>query len=149
MGYARLGDVTTPTGSQPGLVSQVWGWLTESNVANAANEPQNVQQWMADVRARGNAVVRYPKTDGIGTAGDLAERETTAFGYSYYLAPADVIDADRTLRGLSKLAPVTARIAEVGEDIGRGLEAPIVKGALIVGGLILAANVLPALLRKR
>lgn len=125
MGYARngLGDVTTPTGSDPGLFSQIWGWLTEPNVANAANEPQNVQNWMASVRARGNAVVRYPKTDDIGAAGDLAEREQTAYGYAYYLAPDDVLQADYLVRGLSWAArPVgaAAAAAQTGAEVVQG-----------------------------
>lgn len=153
MGYprqARLGDVTTPgTGSGPGLFSQIWGWITASP-ANAANSPVLVQQWMAQVRARGNAVVRYPfPSDDVAQNGDLVERMDAGDSYNYIPAPLDVVNADRITRGLSTLAPITARVAEVGENIGKGLEAPIVKGAIIVGGIILAANVLPSLLRKR
>ena len=152
MGYAqaRLGDSTTPgQGSGPGVFSQIWGWIT-ATPANAANSPAIVQKWMADVRARGNAVVRYPfPSDDVAQTGDLAERMDAGDSYNYLPAPLDVVNADRVMRGLSTLAPITARVAEVGENIGKGLEAPIVKGALIVGGLILAANLLPSLLRKR
>jgi hypothetical protein len=104
---------------------------------------------MRAVRARGNAVVRYPKTDGIGIQGQLAERESTGTGYSYYVAPPEVLEADGNTAALSTLAPITARVAEVGEGLGKGLEEPLIKGALIVGGLVVLANVLPALLRKR
>lgn len=149
MGYpTQLGDATTPTGGGSGLVSQVIGWFTGST-ANAANAPQVVQDWMRAVQARGNAVVRYPKTDGIGIQGQLTERETTATGYSYYVAPADVLAADANTAALSTLAPITARVSEAGENLGKGLEDPIIKGALVVGGLVVLANVLPALLRKR
>jgi hypothetical protein len=158
MGYAQLGDVTTPTGSEPGVFSQIWGWLTEPNPANAANEPANVQAWMAAVRTRGNAVVRYPKTDDIGVQGDLAEREKTAFGYSYYLAPDDVLQADYIVRGLSWAArPVgaAAAAAEAGAEAVQGgvklvLQAPRdalsditgISPKLITAGLVLGVGAL-------
>ena len=149
MAYAALGDVTTPTGSGPGLFSQIAAWFTGST-ANAANSPQIVLDWMADVRSRGNAVVRYPKTDDIGTQGDLAERETLDGGcYSYYLAPVDVINADRITRGLSLLAPATAKIAAVGENITSGISDEIKHIALLTGAALIAVEVLPQLLRKR
>src|SRR5690349_1579611 len=146
MAYAQLGDVTTSTGGGASIASQIYSWFTGS-VADAANEPQVVLDWEADVRSRGNAVVRYPKTDDVGTAGDLAERETlSGGGYSYYMAPPEVIAADRTNRGLSQLAPATAKIAALGEgltqplaDIGKD----VTKIAIIAGVAVVALNVLP------
>jgi len=152
MGY--LGDVTTPTGGGAGIFSQIYSWFTGS-VANAANEPQIVQDWMAQVRQRGNTVLRYPKTDNVGTAGDLAEREANTddsgavIGYNYYLAPLDVINADRTTRGLSLLAPATAKIAAAGEGLGQGLQSTIVKGALLIGGALVLSNVLTGYVTRR
>lgn len=141
MGY--LGDVTTPTGGGSGIIDQITSWFTGS-VANAANEPQNVQDWLAQVKARGNAVVRYPKTDDIGTAGDLAERETLdSGGYSYYMAPPDVIAADRTTRGLSVLAPATAKVAAVAESIGNPLanvSKTVVIAAAALGAVVLGSR---------
>lgn len=145
---AQLGDVTTPTGGGSGIVSQIVSWFS-GTVANAGNEPQNVLDWEAQVRARGNAVVRYPKTDDIGTQGDLAERETNDTGYSYYLAPQDVIAADRTLRGLSALAPATGKVAALGESLTSGIGANLTKIAVLTGVALVAVEVLPSLLRKR
>lgn len=147
MGYtqARLGDVTTPTGSGPGVLSQIWGWIT-ATPANAANSPQVVQDWMAAVRLRGNAVVRYPKTDDIGTAGQLAEKEANrddagnVLGYSYYIAPPEVLAADSTNRTLSQAAPTVAKIAAVGESPFDDIQHAIVTGGLIIGGLFLASR---------
>lgn len=147
MGY--LGDVTTPTGGGAGVVDQVISWFTGS-VANAANEPQVVLDWEAAVRSRGNAVVRYPKTDDIGTQGDLAEREGNGGGgYSYYLAPDEVINADRINRGLSKLAPATAKVAALGEGLTSGISGEIKQIALLTGLALVAVNLIPALVRKR
>lgn len=146
---AQLGDVTTPTGGGSGIVSQIVSWFS-GTVANAGNEPQNVLDWEAQVHARGNAVVRYPKTDDIGTQGDLAEREANGTGgYSYYLAPQDVIDADRTLRGLSALAPATGKVAALGESLSSGIGANLTKIAVVTGVALVAVEVLPSLLRKR
>lgn len=147
MGYpqARLGDVTTPTGSGPGILSQVWGWIT-ATPANAANSPQVVQDWMTAVRARGNAVVRYPRTDEIGTVGQLAEREAntdangTVIGYSYYIAPSDVLAADGINATLSKAAPTVAKIATIAESPFDDIQHALVTGGLIVGGLFIASR---------
>lgn len=118
----QLGDVTTPTGSGPGIFDQIKNWFTGS-VANAASSPQIVLDWAADVKARGNVATRYPKTDGIGVAGDLAEKEADVDNsgnatYVYYPAPDDVINADRITRGLSALAPVTGTVAAAGQAAG-------------------------------
>lgn len=146
----QLGDTTTPgTGGGAGFFSQIWSWITASP-ANAANSPQIVQDWMEQVRANGNAVVRYPfPDDDVAHTGDLVERMDVGTGYNYIPAPLDVVNADRTLRGLSKLAPITGDIAAAGERLGQGITGDITKYALIAGGVVLAANVLPALLRKR
>lgn len=152
MGYAtRLGDVTTPTGGGSGVFSQIYSWFTGST-ANAANSPQIVQDWMIAVRSRGNAVVRYPRTDDIGTAGDLAERESNidpdtgaVLGYSYYMAPDDVINADRVTRGLSKLAPATAVVADAGErllKVASGVNLDLTKSLLTIGVALVAVNAL-------
>lgn len=147
---AYLGDVTTPTGSGAGLFSQIAAWFSGS-VANAANSPQIVLDWQAQVKARGNVVARYPfKDDGIGTYGDLAEREDNGDGlYSYYMAPPDVISADRTTRNLSTLAPATAKVAAIGEGLTSGITDEVKKVAVVAGIALVAIEVLPALLRKR
>ena len=122
-----LGDVTTPTGGGGGIFDQVKNWFT-GTVANTANAPANVLAWIADVKSRGNVVTRYPYTDENGTKGDLAEKEasTDSSGnvvYNYYLAPEDVVNADRVTRGLSVLAPVIADVAAAGEATGKAVQA--------------------------
>jgi hypothetical protein len=143
MGYASgLGDATTPVGGGAGIVSQITSWFTGS-VADAANSPQVVQQWAADVKARGNAVVRYPFHDDIGIYGGLAEREATGAGYSYYMAPANVLAADQTTRSLSTLAPATGKIAALAEsslDPFKNLPRYVVLGALAFGGIVVGSR---------
>jgi hypothetical protein len=119
----RLGDVTTPTGGGSGILDQIKSWFTGS-VPNAANSPANVQEWMAEVKSRGNVVTRYPYTDDLANQGDLAERQQENDGsYTYFPAPDDVINADRVLRGLSTLAPVTGTVAAAGQRAGEAVQA--------------------------
>lgn len=151
MAYPQLGDVTTPgTGSGPGYLSQIWGWLTASS-ANAANSPQIVQDWMAQVRARGNAVVRYPfPSDDVSQTGDLVERmDAGDAGYNYLPAPTDVVNADRALRNLSVLAPATAKIAAVGESLTSGVSSEVKKVAIYAGVALVAIQFIPSLIGRR
>lgn len=144
MGYARaqLGDVTTPGGSGPGIVSQIASWFTGS-VANADSSPQVVQDWQAGVRRRGNVAVRYPfPSDVVAQTGDLVERMDAGDSYNYIPAPMDVVNADRTMRGLERLAPITARVAEVAEGLGEGITGSLMKAALVVGGFVVLSNIL-------
>jgi hypothetical protein len=62
--------------------------------------------------------------------------------YNYIPAPMDVVNADRTMRGLERLAPITARVAEVAEGLGEGITGSLMKAALVVGGFVVLSNIL-------
>lgn len=135
------------------LPSQLWSWVT-GTVPEASDDPPAVQSWRAGVKARGDVAVRWPYNDPF--RGELAERETntdadgSALGYTYYLAPLDVINADRARRNLDAIAGnVLLPLADAGLSVAQVASGVLFRGALVTAGLVVAVNAIAGAMRGR
>lgn len=140
------------TSSGNGLFSQLWGWVT-GTVAAASDDPPAVVAWRKTI-APGGVAVRWPFADALH--GELAERDPnvssdglTVLGYSYFLAPLAVINADRNRRGVDAIATnVILPIAEGSETFAHIITGTIGRAALVAGGALLAVNLLTRVGRR-
>lgn len=135
------------TSSGNGLFAQLWGYIT-GTVAAASDDPPAVVAWRQQATAAGSVCVRWPFNDAFH--GELAERwanydsdGVAILGYSYALAPLDVINADRARRGVDAIATnVLLPLAEGGETFAHVITSTIGRAALVAGGAVLAINLL-------
>lgn len=148
-----LGEWSFLSNGGNSVPSQLWAWIT-GTVAEASDDPPAVVAWRAGVTQRGDVALRWPFADGFH--GELAERESNAddtgavIGYNYYLAPLDVINADRARRNLDALAAnVILPVASAGESVAQVITGVAVRGAVVVGAAALGVGFLLSLARGR
>lgn len=146
--YADAGAGAVPASSDGnGLFGQLWAWVT-GTVASASDDPPAVTAWMQQVKAQGGVAVRWPFADAFH--GELAERDAnyasdgvTVLGYSYYLAPLDVINADRNRRGVDAIATnVLLPVAEAGESVAKVITGTVGRAAILAGAAVVGVNLL-------
>jgi hypothetical protein len=139
--------------------AQLWAWIT-GTVAEASDDPPAVKTWLASVKQDqgtyqdGSVAVRWPFNDPF--RGELAVRWENRddagqlLGYSYGLAPLGVINADRARRGVAAFAgDVILPLADGSLSVANVISQTAMRGALVVGGALLAYNVILTAIRNR